>query len=47
MAKPPKQIERRRCIICREWNLPKDMFTVLVCIYCIDEGRIKIKKGKK
>jgi len=46
MAKPLKQIERKRCKVCREWNLPKDMLNTQVCIYCVDEGRIKIKKER-
>lgn len=47
MAKPPKQIHREKCIVCQEWSLPKDMYTPLICVFCVGEGRIKPDKTKK
>ena len=45
MPKPPRQIRREKCVVCLEWNLPKDMYTKFICVYCIKEGRkVPIKK---
>lgn len=50
MIKPPRQVEREKCIICLEWNLPEEMYTPFICKYCVNEDRIaqknKNNKGK-